>query len=153
MLSPGHPQIPQDQPKPRLITIADPAPGAELSSGPPAGHRLKIISIQFSMTASAAVANRTIDLLISQAGVDFLRFDFTIVHTAALTYTYHLVPGMQQAAFTIGFDRFVPAPSDVYLFFGQTIQTDTVNLQAGDQFNNISIYAFAWPDFVNVAPY
>jgi len=147
-----YPQHPPDEPFPRFINIPNPAAGAEILYNCPHSHRFKILGFHFTLTASAVVANRNVDILLSDAPLNLLRFDANLAHTANLAYSYHLVPGQQQAVFTVGWDRFIPAPWPLHFFYGQTITTITTNLDAGDQFSAIYLYGFGWPDFVNNPP-
>lgn len=147
-----YPQHPPDEPFPRWIHIPDPAAGAQILYNCPVAHRFKLLGFHFTLTASAAVANRQVDLLISDAPVNLLRFNCDLIHTANLQYAYHIVPGQQQAIFTILWDRFIPAPYPLHFFYGQTITTLTENMDALDQFSMIYLYGFGWPDFVNNPP-
>jgi len=146
------PQHPVFRPFPRIILVPNPGAGNEILYACPANYRLEILGIHFILTTSVAVANRNVDLIIGTGAVDLLRFDFNILHPASLPYGYHLVPGQIQGIFTIGLDRWCPAPPLILLTTGMAIQTNTLNIQAADAFTFIYIYAFAFPDLVNMAP-
>lgn len=147
-----YPQFPPDEPCPRYIDIPDPAAGADINYPCPVSHRFKILGFHFVLTADANVANRNVDIVISQGLTQLFRWNCDLVHTAGLPYTYHLIPGQIQPIFTIGFTRWVPAGFPIHLFYGQTLFTDTDNIQAGDQFSVVRLYGFGWPDFVNNPP-
>lgn len=147
-----YPQFPPDEPFPRYIQIPNPAAGAEILYNCPISHRFKIIGVHFSFTTDANVANRNVDILLSDAPVNLYRFNADLIHPAGAPLGYHLVCGQIQPAFTAGTDRFFPAPWPLHFFYGQTLTTITENIQVGDQFSMIYLYAFGWPDFVNNPP-
>lgn len=146
------PQHPPDKPFPRLIQLVNPAAGAEIIYPCPLSHRFEILGFHFTLTASAVVANRNVDLVVSQGVTQLFRWDFNLVHPANFPYDYHLIPGRVAGAATIGFTRWFPGPISLPFFYGQTLFTDTTNLDVGDQFSLIYLYAYGWPDFVNNPP-
>lgn len=148
----NYPQHPIDEPLPRYLNIPPPAAGAEIVYACPARHRFKILGFHFVLTASAAAANRNVDIIISQGLTQLYRFDMNLIHTAGFPYGYHLIAGQIQGIFTITLDRFCPAPWPLFLFSGQTLHTETANIQVADQFGVIYLYGFSWPDFVNIPP-
>lgn len=148
----NYPQHPVDEPLPRFITIPDPAPGAEIIYNCPARHRFKLLSFSCILTTSVVVANRNVILLLTQGPSMLLASNAAFNHVGGLQWIYHFIPGQYQATFTAVTDRFVQAPYPFHLFNGQTFQTMTANLDVADQFSDIRLYAFSWPDFVNIPP-
>lgn len=148
----SYPMHPPVEPLPRLVNIANPAAGAEINYPCPNNYRFKIIAFIFDLVSDATVVNRNVDLTINQGALEIYRLDFNQIHGAGFTIHYIAYSGMIQACFTIGLERICPLPHPIWLFHGQDIQTDTLNLQAGDQFQTIYLYGFAWPDFANNAP-
>jgi len=147
-----YPQFPPNEPFPRRIQIPDPAAGAEINYACPHGHRFKILGLQFLLTADANVANRNVDLFIAQGLFLAFAHDYNFPHMANQPYTYHILPGQIRAQFFVGFNVWPPTGWPLYFFYGQSLFTTTDNIQVGDQFSNIYLYGFSWPDFVNNPP-
>lgn len=131
----------------QAVTIANPGAGNEVSyPGYGDGWRARVMHMGFTLTTSATVADRRVQVVIRRGTRDFIVSVAEVVQTASLAVRYTVTPG--GVASTAIIDNRIlmrwPYPpevwSDATVNVGYTFLTDTVNLQAGD--------AFTDPDFL-----
>lgn len=129
------------------------APGAgneiEEGLGNRPGFRLQLMGYSFRLTTDATVADRRVQVVIRNldAGPSIIS-QAQVVQTAGLAVDYFVGPGY--VASTSIIDNRVlmrlPFPPLTYAEFaateGWTLETDTVNLQAGDAYTNIEYYGY-----------
>jgi len=117
---------------PRIITGTDPAAGNEISEAVPTNARWKIKSMIFTLVTDATVSNRRVRVKIDDgSGNDPYAMDCGSNQAASNSYAYAVdtVPLLGGSGFIN-----VPIPDDLPLSAGMLIETDTTNLQAGDNY-------------------
>lgn len=127
-------------------TISNPGPGAEISAQINASQPSELVGLTCDFITDVNVANRRISWTIT---TDFNRrssFRVRTALTAGITYrvTFWL-GGSMPADDTTAFFIYVPIPDACQgPFF--TIETATDNIQAGDEFQNITVFSRVTPD-------
>jgi hypothetical protein len=128
----GGTQIPISQ------SIANPAAGADWVFTVPAAKQYILKSAYFTLVTSATVATRSVLLVIDDGANRLFRGDTNATQAASLTQIYSAGSGTigQTAAIqtnTIGL------PTDMPLAAGWRVGTQTLNIQAADQFTGIRL--------------
>lgn len=124
----------------KVITIANPAAGAEIVATVPANKTWRILAVHFKLVASATVANRLVRLLFDDGTVVLFKVPNDVNHVASQTteYSYGLACTAEAAQGATVVARMYPIP-DLQLPPGCRIQTLTAGLQAGDQFSEVRL--------------
>jgi hypothetical protein len=120
------------------VSVPNPAAGTDWSYTPPAGVRQRVQSIQATLTTSAAVANRTVVIHITQGGNVLYSAADPTPQTASTTVTYTFAPGLPAQGAT-GNVVVTPLPAGLVINSTFTISVSTIGLQAGDQWSAINI--------------
>lgn len=120
-------------------TIAVGAPGAgnEFSSGVSLETQLRLQGLRFLLTASATVANRRVHLQFKRGGTVLYETFAAVDHTASQAMFYSCWPVPTAGAYNHDNDILIPIPDGLILGENDTVNTATVNLQAGDAFTGI----------------
>jgi hypothetical protein len=84
-----------------------------------------------------------VQFLASNGSNAIFLFACTVTQAAATAITYNFADVPQQMG-TAGNQLMVAAPSDLYLPAGYTLQTLTVNIQAGDQWGPLYYEVEEW---------
>ncbi len=131
-LIPGHGLIVGTQ-------VTAPAAGAEFTHTITANRVLHIFSLTFRFVTDANAANRTIGIIITHDGTSLIKFAAVASQTASLTrdYTFSQISGLSPTLFSTAI--FSPLPAELWVIGEDTIETETTNIQVGDQFSLISI--------------
>lgn len=117
-----------------VVVVAAPAAGVELSAVVPAGVNWLVRSLRYSLTTSAAVANR-FSTVVFQDGIGntFAQIPAGGTQAASLTFTYTLANGLpvsvQNNISTTGL------PTECRMPGGWAIKTLTSAIQAADQYS------------------
>lgn len=125
---------------PRVIPVANPAPGAETSILVPGGVVWKVQSLFVRLATSAVVANRFVNILIGDSTSTFFRLGGIAAQTASTTLIYdwtvdwgdHL-SGTSNTVFNQPFPNFP-------ILGGWTISTLTSSIDVADQYSQIALY-------------
>jgi hypothetical protein len=120
-----------------ILTPTNPAPGAELNAAFNGYTRAQITAMTFTLTTSAAVAVRTVNLLVSLSGITYLNVIARTTQIASLVRSYQVWTGPNLPA-DFGNIIYLPLPSDIDAT-GLAITTTTTNIQAADQFSAINL--------------
>lgn len=131
--------------------IANPGAGVELAISAPGDASWELISLRFTFTASAAVANRHPALVIADPdGKEYLRIDPQIVVAAAGVVDVNLAAGLGyvQAANPTLFG--LPGAPFV-LLPGWTVKTVTALLDVGDAYTNARVIVREWEEHRTLA--
>lgn len=123
--------------------IADPIAGAEWSHTVGDNVAERIHTIEATLTASATAATRTPVLQVREGSNDIMRIPPSIDATANDVIRYTWSPDIH-TRLTSGTDSNQPAPSFL-LTEAMVLETDTANIQEGDQWSDIDIYLQRWP--------
>lgn len=116
----------------RSITGSVPAAGAEISEAVPTNARWRLVALRYSLTTAVAVANRTSRLQIDDGANIIFTVDPSFLQTASLTDAYDWGPNMPQLATNSTIHQ--SFPPNVILGPGFRIRTNTLNIQAADQY-------------------
>lgn len=127
----------------RSITGTNPAAGVEISDSVPTGARWKIRSLSFTLVTDATVSNRVVRLQTKFGTNLFSMISANTLQTASLTWTYsHDLNGENLEA--SGNLLLMLKLPDMILPADYNIQTDTLNLQAGDNFSAPTMSVEEW---------
>lgn len=128
----------------RAITGTDPAAGVNIVETVPAGVRWRLISIQFSLVTSAAVANRSVSILFDDGATIFLTVSDNQVQAASLTHTY-CVGAWGQIGLMGGSTHALNIPENFVLSAGMRFRTSVGSMDAGD---NLSAPQYVVEEFI-----
>lgn len=138
------PPLPSSFGRPISTIGSAPAAGSNVTFGLPIGIVARIKSLHFTLTTSAAVATRRVHLSIEHFEGHTYEIWPSTDQTASLTRKYQFPSGISIDSATHDDDILCPLPSDLVLSGDSIIRTNTVNLQAGDQFTGIGIFYEQW---------
>jgi hypothetical protein len=130
----------------RRIIGTVPLAGVDLAEVCPTGARWELLEVFLSLQNSAAVANRIVALgLWRNNSMSFLQPCDTPA-TASQNSSYFASSAPKQPAVFDGFTHrnALPLPPTTILHAGDSFLTNTVGLQAGDQFNNPYYFVREW---------
>lgn len=116
-----------------------PAAGANANIAVPTRARWKVLSGLFTFTTDATVATRTVRL----RWVDATDYSFRTAapsdQAASLVYQYNFGPGLTAQA-VAGLNVAMSMPNEVWIPEGGKLETDILNLQAGDQVAAMTLF-------------
>lgn len=136
--------IPDQQGRILLLTPAAPVAGADIVIAMPAGVRWRLKSFQAELTVDAIVATRVVELIIVVTGYELLRITTTRAQNASLTYVHAWHEGEAAQAVSGQLCRVGSLPKSYLINNSAVISTDTVNLQAGDQWDKVVMVVEEW---------
>jgi hypothetical protein len=122
-------------------TSADPAAGAEISYTLPGINERRIQSIRFTLVTSAGVANRRVHVVFTQGGVKVLEVISPIDQVASTTKLYTVIAGEIGTVTNDDNDIIMQIPNNLCVPVNMVISTETTNLQAGDNFSTMVLWA------------
>lgn len=124
----------------QVLSVTTPAPGAEYIITPRAGEIWKILAVRSFFTASVAVANRLPTLVVDDGTTDGWQIPIPAVMAASSSQQIGWVADFN-AALTVAPNlvTVVPIPS-VILPTGWRLRSETVLIQAADQYSMLSVY-------------
>lgn len=117
----------------RAISGTAPAPGGEIIETVPTGARWQLLTFYGTLTTSATVANRVPRLQHATGATTIAVFPNLILETASLTWFNQWASGLNVQNLAGLQQTIAPLPNELILLAGQSLRTDTANLQAGDQ--------------------
>lgn len=118
----------------RSITGTDPAAGVEISETAPAGVRWRLLAVRFTFATSAAVANRSVSLILDDGVNQWLQVSDNQVQAASLTHTYVAMES-GQIGLMGGSLHTLNLPAGVFLAAGSRFRTLTGSMDAGDNYS------------------
>jgi len=122
----------------QTATIVNPAAGADFLVTVPAGVTWYVIAVNATLVTSATAATRVPQIQIKDSGGHLLYMESGQSQIASLTGIWSWAPAVPTSQ--ANNVAVVPLPAELYLQGGATIGTTTPNIQAGDQWSNISVY-------------
>jgi hypothetical protein len=122
-------------------TSSVPAAGAEIAYGPSQHATWHIRALSFTLTTSAAVANRRVHFKIANAAGGDLEVISSVDHAASLARKYSLMPLGGNGALSDDNDIIIPIPPDIWVQTSGSFATITTNIQAGDQFTALNVWS------------
>lgn len=115
----------------RTITGTNQAAGAELSETVPTNARWRLIALRATLVASAAAANRVVQLVLDDGTSIFMGTISSVTQTAAQTQIYNAAEyGVVNAVTLVGIP--LPLPTSIVLAQASRIRTVTAALDVGD---------------------
>jgi hypothetical protein len=118
----------------RSITGAVPGAGAEISEAVPAGARWDLLSAVFSLTTAVAVANRIVQVTLDDGANVYFRDSAAVVQAASLTNSYAVAQGQSKLAAPTTTAVIGNFPVGLTMLAGHRFRTNTVAIQAADQY-------------------
>lgn len=116
----------------RVITGNDPAAGAEIADTVDAGKRWRILAARLSLVTDATASNRRVHLQFADTATVLFNKASSADQTASLTLNYNMaIGGSDRGVTDTDLESGLP---DFALGPGYVIQTNTTNLQAGDNY-------------------
>lgn len=124
----------------RSNTIANPAPGAELSTILSDNGWMRIKAIQFNLTTDATVAVRRVSFVVDPIQLGGLVMPANVSQIAGTTKTYIFGEGL--ATIDDAISNIISAPifNDILLPALSGIKIQVQNIQATDQLSNIKLF-------------
>lgn len=123
------------------VTSANPAAGAEASITVPDGQIWRLIATQITLVTSATVANRRVHIVPILDSAQEIHCISPIDQAASLSRQYSAAFYAVPAVNSDDNDILVNLPQNILLKAGETIDTQTVNLQTGDDFSAMKVLA------------
>ena len=127
------------------VRSASPAAGANYVHTCPANTREEIIALTFGVTAAAVAVARTVTV---QATIDTYiipcgcaAYEYNNADTETYTFGVGMTPINGGATTTLNFD---PLLHHIILDPGETFATNVINMDAGDQLSDPTIYVRRW---------
>jgi len=120
-------------------TSADPGAGAEVALTVPAGQTWKIIGFRLSLVTSATVANRRPHIVVIKGGGQKYDMFSSIDQVASESKVYTFAQFGDLTSQGNGNDILASIPNGLIVQSGDTIATETLNLQAGDNYGTMIV--------------
>jgi hypothetical protein len=129
----------------RILTVPNPAAGAEFSFTILAGMRLELLLLYYEIAANATTVARRARFTLSDGSNIFYRTSSQSLTTASATHINEFFHGTIQVTGIAGTDpNVVPIPQHLILLGGFIIASDIGGLQATDQLQNIHLSILDW---------
>jgi hypothetical protein len=130
---------------PTAINPADPAAGANLSYTSNAHHYLELLWISLQFTTSAAAIDRYITFLFKDSlGNNLMRTIESSAQGAGISRDYFWSSSNYVTPMPTSYGDINVLPPSIFLPPVSSIDTNIVNLQAGDQLAAITLWARIW---------
>lgn len=127
----------------RSITGSLPAPGAEIQETVPAQRRWLLLAFRATLTTSVAVANRLAGISIDDGtNINFI-IHTNVAQVASATGSINAAPG-QPLYNDNSAQQLLPLPVSNPLKVGFHLRTNTVNIQAADQWSAPQYLVLEW---------
>lgn len=128
-----------------INSVSDPASGADYAAPLTSGVRQQILGMRFQLVTDATVADRRVQVELKFNNTTYIVSQANVVQPASLTITYFLAAGYVASTAIVDTKVLMRWPYPPELLGSGTsaawqIATDVVNLQAGDQLQNMSLY-------------
>jgi len=136
--------IPGDQGRLRRILIADPVAGADFVTVQPDRVRWRIISLYARLANDANAGNRIVRLSIADGALVLMNIETSTDSIANETVNVNFYSGAVAMVSASSRSMNGALPEKLLLNGGVTITSNTLDLQAGDQFTNIRLYVEEW---------
>lgn len=124
----------------KIVPFPTPAAGSEFSFQTPAGVTWIPLSILATFSASAVVANRTVQIQYRLGNVIYYRSTPVLIQAASNVFQYTWSRGWASAVVAGGTRGVGEALPSIPIVGGSTIQSSTVSLDVGDAYSGLSAY-------------
>jgi hypothetical protein len=128
----------------RSISGTTPGAGAEVSETVPAGARWQVLSFMSTLVTSATVASRVAAMTLDDGTNIFWRNEATVVQAATNTRIRCWTNGYGAIVNGNGTSDTVALMQNAMLLAGFRIRTNTVSIQAGDQYSAVQYLVREW---------
>lgn len=122
---------------PVVVTVDDPAAGAEAIVTVPGHYEWTLIAVSCDLATSAAAANRVVEMRLDDGTTEYAVVHHIFAHPASNTCHYmwgRLMGVTNQSSVSL---RFATGMPDFVLPAGHRLTLDAHNLQAGDQISEV----------------
>jgi hypothetical protein len=126
------------------LTPTVPAAGADIVVTVPAHFRWRVLGLSFLLVTAAAVANRLPHLQITDGVSPVYYICAPQVQTASSAWYYNLYPGAGALSPATVLACNYLGPADIRLMAAWTLGTNTINIQAADQYSAIRMLVEQW---------
>jgi hypothetical protein len=126
---------------PQSIEITTPAAGEEVGTNVPNGQYWELLGIRFRLVTDANAADRTVQLQLGNIDAPFVNRTNTATIQANETTRMLWLPNGTTAVLTANELHEIALPMGIFIPAGGSIITVTTNIQAGDQYDEIIVYA------------
>jgi hypothetical protein len=134
------------RPTPRRVNVTQPGAGANFSRVNDSGGLWVIRGLAFTLTTSAAVANRVMTLLARAAEDVWFRTSAGGVQVASLTFDYSGWPGSGSPSGTTPVALLGWPHDGLWLPPGQVIESDVQAIDAADQISAVVLDVIEYPE-------
>lgn len=136
---------PRWTPTERVLTIPNPAAGANFSITPNTRGNWLLWSLRMRFVTDANVANRHLVVTLDDGNGEYYRMTAGSLQAASLDIVYAAAPTWIATA-TVGTQGHLKWPQDgLWIPQGHTLASSIVNLQATDQISEIRGHLFEFP--------
>lgn len=119
----------------RVIVVADPAAGAEEILTAPGGVFWRVLSVRYTLTTDATVANRITTLISDDGTSSFWQNGVSGGQTAGTTQAYSTTTGANNFGAGAIIRPMGYPDGGVWLYPGWRLRTATENIQVADQYS------------------
>lgn len=127
----------------RTIVSANPPSGSEFSITQDARTRWRPLELSVLLVASAIVANREMNLVITNSGGPTLTIPSGVAHVASQSRTYGWYVGAVRGAGAVSLDVSAPMPQ-TFSAAAATYTSSTTNIDPGDDYNVARLLVEEW---------
>jgi len=125
----------------------NPIAGADWTYTVPAGCRLWIHGFSATLTSSSTAANRQPQFQLYDAASNLIwQFGCLAAQAASLTQVYNVGECVTLAQ-DLNKNTVIPFPTDLFVYSGYKISSNTVNIQATDQWSGIWVQFDTWVQY------
>lgn len=121
------------------VSVPQPAVGAEFSIPNPGRGFWIVHGIQYRLATSAVVANRISTVRATDGNTPYMTLQPGAVQAASLTFTYSGYDGVPLSGSSFAVVNLGWPTNGIVLPIGNTLQSNTTALDAGDQYSNIVV--------------
>lgn len=121
------------------IQVPTPSVGTDISFTVAANQILHVLSITFKLVTDATAGDRRATFRATLQGTSLLLFIASVVQAASLTREYSFNTIGEILDTTDDIQIFSHLPFNLWLSGGDTLVTQSPNLNAGDQFSNVAL--------------
>jgi hypothetical protein len=137
--------IPRDEPRTRVITVPNPAAGAEFTITPDDGGLWLVLGIVAQLVTSGVAGTRAVALRVDDQSATYMIAPAGTTQITGLTRLYSAFPGVGAAAAN-GSIIGIPWPSHgLILRGGHRIRSVTEVIDVGDQWSAIAAQVVSYP--------
>jgi len=120
-------------------TVGNPAAGADWVYSTTVVQISRVLMVCAKLTTSAAVANRQVEIVVTNSGGAVLFRTAALANIVASTTAIVSAGNVSTSTPIVSTDVVIPLPEDCWIPNQGSILTNTVGIQAGDQWSNISV--------------